>query len=221
MCGSCVFLRPVNHAKQCPTGSGLCFLCMEGEDEEDGLTQLLRLVLDRRDERPAVLHCAEFLSFAELEERVAELSMRLGDLEDRISGFVGICVHRSFALVVSLLACLFSKKAFICLDPAFPAKRLGFILDDSGPGALLLDEAAVQQHSHLLSFCRHFLLLDRQGQVRQTGTQPQRPRGEDIPDGVAYAIYTSGSTGQPKGVVVSRSNLYPRLKRGRRVCKAE
>ncbi|OLQ07141.1 Polyketide synthase PksJ [Symbiodinium microadriaticum] len=188
---------------------------MEGEDEEDGLTQLLRLVLDRRDERPAVLHCAEFLSFAELEERVAELSMRLGDLEDRISGFVGICVHRSFALVVSLLACLFSKKAFICLDPAFPAKRLGFILDDSGPGALLLDEAAVQQHSHLLSFCRHFLLLDRQGQVRQTGTQPQRPRGEDIPDGVAYAIYTSGSTGQPKGVVVSRSNLYPRLKRGR------
>eukprot|EP00439_Symbiodinium_sp_Y106_P032833 s1249_g3.t3 len=183
---------------------------MGREDEQDGLAQLVQLVLDRTDERPAVLHRAEFLSFAELEERVAALSVCLGRLES-FSGFLGICVHRSFALVVSLLACLLNKKAFICLDPTFPAKRLGFILDDSGPAALLLDEATVHQHPHLPCFCRHFLLLDRQGQVCQAGTQPQKPGGEELPSGVAYAIYTSGSTGQPKGVVVSRPNLHSLL----------
>ena len=188
--------------------------CMPEHDEEeeakeaDSLGQFLRL--DRADNyaKPAVLHRNESLGYAELSSRVAVLCTRLKAVVS--PSFVGICVHRSLALVVSLLASLQCKKAFIPLDPSFPKKRLRFIMEDSGLETLLLDEGSwAADHLQLTSFCGQMLVLDSGGRLlRQEGSQPSA-RGPDVKEGAAaaYAIYTSGSTGQPKGVVVSRPNL--------------
>jgi non-ribosomal peptide synthetase component F len=45
---------------------------------------------------------------------------------------VGLCAERSFDLVVGALAILKAGGAFLPLDPAYPAERLAFMLDDSG-----------------------------------------------------------------------------------------
>ena len=177
---------------------------MEGEEcGEDGLEQLLKLAL-KADEKPAVLQHIDVLTFAELTSRVVALSARLEDLP----GFLGICVHRTFALVVSLLASLRCRKVFIPLDPGFPAKRLAYILEDACPGALLLEETVVSQHPELWGSCRQILVLDRSGQCQETTKTGPHWEGEEVPAAAAYCIYTSGSTGKPKGVLVSRPNLH-------------
>ena len=181
---------------------------MPEDDGNDGLDYLLKLSLDHvRLSRPAVQQSAESLSFAELGSRVAAVCECLQELQP--PGFLGICVHRTFALVVSLLASLRCRKAFIPLDPTFPLKRLDFILQDSGLRILLLEEAVISEHVQLLTgSCLQLLVLDRFGQLLRKEQSPSKVEGEapERPD-AAYVIYTSGSTGLPKGVVVSRMNL--------------
>jgi len=45
--------------------------------------------------------------------------------------FVGICVERSFEMVVGLLAILKAGAASIALDPGYPAERLAFMVSDA------------------------------------------------------------------------------------------
>ncbi|MGO6755384.1 AMP-binding protein, partial [Rhizobium ruizarguesonis] len=52
---------------------------------------------------------------------------------------VAICVERSPAMVVGLLAILKAGGAYVPLDPAYPSERLRQLLDDAGPRRLLCD----------------------------------------------------------------------------------
>ena len=75
--------------------------------------------------------------------------------------------------------------AYVPLDPAYPAERLAFALEDSG-ATLLVEEGDLA-----------------------AGEESLGPPGADRvdPDLAAYVIYTSGSTGRPKGVVVTHANV--------------
>ncbi|MCW1414218.1 AMP-binding protein, partial [Rhizobium sp. 1AS13] len=54
---------------------------------------------------------------------------------------VAICVERSPAMVVGLLAILKAGSAYLPLDPAYPSQRLRQVLDDAAPRLLLCDAA--------------------------------------------------------------------------------
>ena len=50
---------------------------------------------------------------------------------------VAICVERGVEMVVGLLGILKAGGAYVPLDPAYPVERLRYMLEDSGPVALL------------------------------------------------------------------------------------
>ncbi|MCG1056177.1 AMP-binding protein, partial [Mycetohabitans sp. B5] len=54
---------------------------------------------------------------------------------------VAICVQRSPAMVVGLLAILKAGGAYVPLDPAYPSERLVHILADAAPAIVLADAA--------------------------------------------------------------------------------
>ncbi|HEV2148272.1 MAG TPA: amino acid adenylation domain-containing protein, partial [Longimicrobiaceae bacterium] len=141
------------------------------------------------------------LSYRELlaaAERVAAgLRTRGVGPEDR----VGLLLERGTDLAVALLGVLQAGAAFVPLDPAYPAERLGFLLEDSGA-------AVVVTHSSMLprlpAGAAGALCVDR---LPEAGSPADPAAGGALPESLAYVIYTSGSTGRPKGAMVTHRSL--------------
>ncbi|MGC1525331.1 MAG: amino acid adenylation domain-containing protein [Phormidesmis sp.] len=115
---------------------------------------------------------------------------------------VGLCLPRSPALIIALLAILKSGGAYIPLDPSYPVERLTMMREDSQATLILTtrsDLADWMADSQVVC-------LDTQGnEIIQESTE--NPNCEIAPDHLAYVIYTSGSTGKPKGVMIEHRSL--------------
>ena len=102
------------------------------------------------------------------------------------------------------LAVLKAGGAFTCLDPNFPVERIGEILEDAQPVAVLADAAAMARLSPLN--LPDGLLHDA-NRLATTAPPAVDLPGDVAPDALAYVIYTSGTTGKPKGVLVEHRNI--------------
>ncbi len=149
----------------------------------------------------AVTHEVEALTYGELNGRANRLARQLLRLGAGHGRRVALFIERSLDLVVAVLGTLKAGAAYVPLDPAYPAERLAFILDDSRPDVIVtqarLWETLPNQHARSL-----FLDVDPPAGeseenlgVRVSAVEP------------AYVIYTSGSTGRPKGVVVRHAEV--------------
>jgi amino acid adenylation domain-containing protein len=151
----------------------------------------------------AVKASAESLSYAELDLRSNQLAEHLRELGAGPDALVGILLERSVAFVVSSLAVLKAGAAYLPLDPASPADRLGFMLRDSGVAAVITRQGLAAK------------LGGGSGKVIQLDADREKIASysggmfdtEAESSHLAYVIYTSGSTGQPKGVEIPRGGL--------------
>ncbi|HEX2094902.1 MAG TPA: amino acid adenylation domain-containing protein, partial [Longimicrobiaceae bacterium] len=151
----------------------------------------------------AVSFRGESLTYAELDARAEALARRLRARGAGPEVRVGLCLERGTELVVGILGILKAGAAYVPLDPAYPAERLRFLLEDSGARLLVA-------RSHLLAglppFAGETVCLDAGPASEEAGADA--PAGADAgPDSLAYVIYTSGSTGTPKGVEVTHANV--------------
>ncbi|HEV7518259.1 MAG TPA: condensation domain-containing protein, partial [Thermoanaerobaculia bacterium] len=156
----------------------------------------------RTPEIVALVQGEERLTYRELAARVERLAGILRGLGVGPEVRVGVCLERTLALPVALLAVLAAGGAYVPLDPAYPEARLDAMLADSGAALLLTQaELAGRRFSGVGEGCRR-LLLERSGLPAQA--LPIVPAGvRPMPANLAYLIYTSGSTGVPKGVAIT------------------
>ncbi|WP_445234360.1 amino acid adenylation domain-containing protein, partial [Duganella rhizosphaerae] len=153
------------------------------------------------------LECdGERLGYAELNRRANQLAHHLLAMGVGPDDRVAICVERGIAMVVAVLGVLKAGAAYVPLDPAYPAERLAYMLDDSAPKAVL-SLAALQGRLPPGAGTAHPapLLLDTDTSL--AGQPTHNPCVPGLQAGhLAYVIYTSGSTGQPKGVMIEHGN---------------
>ncbi len=143
-------------------------------------------------DRTAVRCGGESLSYAELESRSNALAARLQAAGAKRGDLIGVHLERSCDIAPSLLAILKCGAAYVPMDPAFPAERLGFMVEDAHM-PVILSQASI--HLTLPPSAAHVLLIDEPCGLLRT-FNPAESAGEDT----AYVIFTSGSTGRPKGV---------------------
>ena len=163
-----------------------------------GVHHLIEAQAVRTPTSVAVVDAGRSLTYAELDARAERLAGHLRTLGVGPEVVVGLCVERSAEMVVALLGILKAGGAYLPLDPAYPAERLSFMLDDSGASVVVTEEGLLAwlPTAHASVVC-----LDRDRAV--IDAEPARgPGGRFDPEQVAYLIYTSGSTGVPKGVQV-------------------
>jgi len=141
------------------------------------------------------------LSYAELEARANDLAASLRELGVGHESMVGCCCHRSLDLIVALLAILKAGGCYVPLDPAYPAERLKFMLDDTACAAVVTtsDLAGSLPPGHGLPL----LMLDGRRWPAAAAPVPEVAG----PRNLAYVMYTSGSTGRPKGVLVEHRSI--------------
>src|SRR6185437_15628196 len=145
------------------------------------------------------------LSYAELDQRANDLAYSLQQLGVREETLVGICLRRSPAAIVAMLAVLKAGGAYLSLDPANPSERLLGILQDSG-AQVLCTESCFTDKFQGQKFVVVTLDAESPRNLKETANTPQTINRLAI-DSLAYLIYTSGSTGQPKGVHVTHRGL--------------
>jgi len=159
-------------------------------------------------EHPALSFLGSQLSYRALEESANQLAHALiasgASPQDR----VGIFMHKGLELGVAIYAILKAGCAFVPLDPALPAERLAYILEDCEIELLVSSDALVKTITGLpdtLPLTIAGVTGDIPFKKIESGTVDQQPT--TVPEVVftdqylGYIMYTSGSTGNPKGMM--------------------
>ncbi|WP_262947602.1 non-ribosomal peptide synthase/polyketide synthase [Xenorhabdus indica] len=171
--------------------------------------QLFEQQVAKTPDATALVYEEQTLSYAELNARANQLAHQLIELGIEPEQRVAVCVSRSPAMVIGLLAILKAGGAYVPLDPAYPVDRLAYMLEDAAPVAILTQTEWVDRLANTVPM----VVLDAQAAFLMS-------HSTDNPDAqalgltshhLAYVIYTSGSTGLPKGVMNSHHALCNRL----------
>ena len=178
---------------------------------------------ERTPEAPALIFGEARLSYRELNRRAGDVAARLRELGVGQGALAGVYLERSAEMVIGFLAILKAGAAYVPLDPAYPAERIAWMINDARISVLLTTARWREKVPETIPL----LLLD----------QPFSPEAREPPvdsrdrtggANLAYVIYTSGSTGKPKGVAVPHRAIvrllchtnYIRIEPGHKVAQA-
>ena len=154
-------------------------------------------------DRIALIGARDAMTYGELATRSNQVAHVLRGLGVGQESLVGLCVDRSFELVVGILGILKAGGAYVPLDPAFPSTRIEMLLEDCAPSVVV---SVTRVASSLPLGGTHVLCIDRDDAELAIAPQDCLPAIGDASN-LAYVIYTSGSTGLPKGVLVEHRNV--------------
>ena len=143
------------------------------------------------------------LTYGELNQQANQLAHHLRMLGVCPNTLVGLCVERSFEMIVGLLGILKAGGAYVPMDPTYPSERLSFMITDAQI-SLLVTQQHLATHLPVAAITVVYLDTDRTVLEQESTIDPEPVA---TPDDLVYVIYTSGSTGRPKGVQIAHKSL--------------
>ena len=151
----------------------------------------------------AVVRGPETLTYRELDQQANQLARHLRSLGVGEEVRVGVCLERSPALVVTLLAILKAGGAYVPVESSAPTAYAARMLRDAGISVLVTEgELAEGLAAPGVTVLR--LSAERQRLERKS----PEPLGVEVAaDALAYVMFTSGSTGGSKGVAVTHRSV--------------
>ncbi|WP_156624422.1 AMP-binding protein, partial [Mycobacterium sp. 852002-30065_SCH5024008] len=114
---------------------------------------------------------------------------------------VGLLMERGAQAIIAILGVLKSGAAYVPIDPGLPTARIGFMLGDAAPIAVLTTAGLRSR----LDGYDGLRVIDVDGPA--IDAQPSTPLPGPAAEDIAYLIYTSGTTGTPKGVAITHHNV--------------
>ncbi|MFI3197899.1 MAG: amino acid adenylation domain-containing protein [Methylococcaceae bacterium] len=163
--------------------------------------QLFEEQVARTPDAIALVFEDQQLSYQALNTKANQLAHYLQTVGVKPDTLVAICMERSIDLVIGILAILKAGGAYVPMDSSYPAARMVYLLEDSQAKILLTQ-------SHLIWPENSASIINIDNLTKQLLEFPDsNPESNLTADNLAYVIYTSGSTGNPKGVMVSHTNV--------------
>ncbi|MBO0882096.1 MAG: AMP-binding protein, partial [Mycobacterium sp.] len=154
----------------------------------------------RRPEEVAVTCGERRWTYREVDEAANRLAHFLVGRSVGPGACVALLFTRSAEAIVSILAVLKTGAAYLPIDPALPAARIGFMLADAAPVAAITHAALADRLDG-----HDIMVVDVDDPA--VSAQPSTAVSAPGPDDIAHIIYTSGTTGTPKGVAVTQHNV--------------
>ena len=165
--------------------------------------ELIADIAAQMPEKQAIVGVDQSITYRELDRRANQVAHYLQKQGVGPETLVGLCTNRSVEMFIGMLGIMKAGAAYVPMDPAYPAERLAFMMQDAAmpivlTQAHLLDKLSTEKHT-----C---ICLDRDWNKIAVESEDAL-QVEIRSDQLAYVIYTSGSTGTPKGVEVEHRSL--------------
>ncbi|BBZ39434.1 hypothetical protein MCNS_24970 [Mycobacterium conspicuum] len=141
------------------------------------------------------------MTYRELDEAANRLAHLLSGRGAGPGACVAVLLERSAEAIVAILAVLKTGAAYLPVDAALPAARVGFMIADAAPIAAISTAALAGRLAE-----HHLPVIDIADPSLIDYPCAAAPFDPD-PQDIAYVIYTSGTTGVPKGVAVTHRNV--------------
>ncbi|ESA35631.1 amino acid adenylation domain protein [Leptolyngbya sp. Heron Island J] len=167
------------------------------------LHQLFELQAEQTPDEIAIVLGNDHISYHALNQRANQLAHYLRAQGITSECLVGICTERSIEMVVGILAVLKAGGGYVPLDPAYPAERLAFIVEDSQISIVLSQK---NSRSKIPQSDVHIVDLDVDWPNKIEHQSADNVISGVSPKNLAYLIYTSGSTGKPKGIMIQHQS---------------
>ena len=148
---------------------------------------------------PAIIDDINALSYQQLNSAANALALRLRAGGVTAGNIIGFQLQTRKSAIVAMLAILKCAAAYLPIDPAYPAARRRFMLENSRAKLIITDgqsaDSVTDSHPSIVfnadAFCK----------------DPGNPVRPTDPERLAYVIYTSGSTGMPKGAMIPHRGI--------------
>ncbi|NBE85103.1 non-ribosomal peptide synthetase [Micromonospora rubida] len=147
------------------------------------------------------------LSYARLDAASARLAALLRERGVGPGSLVAVELDRSWRTVVTMLAVLRRRAAYLPVDPGHPPARRDLVLADADPALVVTASGGTQDARPELTLDGVDLLAGPDPERGLAGPVPTRDTDAPAAADLAYVLYTSGSTGRPKGVAVRHGAL--------------
>jgi amino acid adenylation domain-containing protein/non-ribosomal peptide synthase protein (TIGR01720 family) len=164
---------------------------------------VLAAQVTRAPETVAVTFEGRSMTYRELDEAANRLAHVLAGHGVGPGQCVALLFSRSAEAIVAIWAVLKTGAAYLPIDPAVPAARIGFIVADAAPIAAVTTSGLADRLDG------YDLRVIDVGDVwaPAVDAQPSTALPAPEPDDIAHIIYTSGTTGVPKGVAITHHNV--------------
>lgn len=169
------------------------------------------------------------ISSKRLIERIGHVALGLYSLGLRKGDRVALLATNSPEWTLTDAACQFAALLDVPIYPTLAESSVRYILDDSGARVFIIENlAAYERVQEAIAGCKtieKFVFFDLSGvdienamsfaELEERGRQLQAEQPELLdpligsaqPDDIATIIYTSGTTGEPKGVMLTHTNI--------------
>ncbi|MCK5574110.1 MAG: AMP-binding protein, partial [Bacteroidetes bacterium] len=109
-------------------------------DYDRTLHELFDEQVERTPDATALVFEGAELTYAELQNRANQLARHLRNRGVSRGSLVGVCIERSFEMIIGMLGILKAGGAYVPLDPSYPRDRLAVMIADSRLSVLLTQQ---------------------------------------------------------------------------------
>ncbi|MEH2266226.1 non-ribosomal peptide synthetase [Nostoc sp.] len=168
------------------------------------LVDLFEAQVAKNPNNLALVFESQRLTYQQLNQKANQLAHYLiQNYQIQPDTLIGICVERSFEMIIGVLGILKAGAAYVPIDPNYPQERIGFMLQDCGT-SLLLTQSFLKDKLSLTELKHQVICLDED---TLSSAFTDNPNIQITSNNLAYIIYTSGSTGRPKGVMIEHQAI--------------
>ncbi|WP_347219696.1 amino acid adenylation domain-containing protein [Chryseobacterium sp.] len=171
--------------------------------QEETLVSLFTKQVELHPDHIAVVYRDQAITYKELDQKSNQLANHLLNKGIKENMFVPVWLDRSLEWIVAVLGIVKTGAAYVPIDPAYPVKRVEYILSDTAAQVMI----SSQYLSSLLPESGKMKILQLDALADLDAFSSQQPQIEIHQDALAYTIYTSGSTGKPKGVMITHQAI--------------
>ncbi|MDJ0991448.1 MAG: amino acid adenylation domain-containing protein [Desulfobacterales bacterium] len=152
------------------------------------------------------------ITYAELSRATNQLAGTLRDLGVARGDRVGVFMNKSLEMPLAVHGILKAGAAYVPIDPAAPANRLQYILQDCGIRILITQKSKLKRLAAIIDMSGLECLIGVGGAslpaIFTVSWEDIHKASDEAPKvgpvtemDLAYIMYTSGSTGEPKGIM--------------------